>query len=279
MAATAKMRLPRDFRFLWASAAVSGLGTRISTLATPTIAVLVLHAGPLAVGAITALGTLPVLLFSMLSGVIADRGNRRRIVVSCDVVSMLATGSVPLAAALGHMTLVQLFVTTLVNGVAGNLGNITFYSIVPVVVPRSEFDRANARLEATNIVNVISGPGLGGLLLPLAAHVPGVAAIAVVVGAYLLRNVENGLWNVSMITLRRAFTPDEMFGRMVASTRTLAQGTQPIGAILGGVLGAAFGVVPVIIIGGVLMAVCGSIALDPELRRISSPGERHLAQA
>jgi MFS family permease len=406
----ADTRLPRDFTLLWGSAAVSSLGSRISLLAFPTVAVLVLHAGPLAVGALTTLGTLPLLVTSMWSGTLADRGNRRLIVVASDFVSMLATGSVPVAAALGHLTLAQLFATTLVNGVAGNLGNITFYSIVPVVVPRSDFDRANARLEGTNIVTAITGPGVGGLLiqvvgaaraitadavsfllsvllllqirdrthrvaagatssfvrdlvegarfvfgdrrlrrlaiasgvanlgggigiavvfiylyrnvglspgglglivmgtgalgallafnapaicrrvgyaralalsaasngagwliLPVAAHVPWAAAIVVIVVAYLLQMVENGLWNVSMITLRRSFTPDEMFGRMVASTRTVAQGTLPIGALIGGGLGATLGVVPTLMIGGVLMGVCGSLALDRELRAVGVP--------
>jgi MFS family permease len=408
---------PRDFRLLWASAAVSNLGSRISLLAFPTIAVLVLHAGPFAVGALTALGTLPLLLFSMLSGVIADRGDRRRIVVAADLVCMVAVGSIPLAAALGQLTLAHLFVATLVNGSAGNLGDITFYSIVPFVVERDQFDRANARLEGTNIVTAITGPGVGGaliqvfgatravaadavsfllsalllmrlrertrratttvtttfgrdlvdgarfvfgdrrlrrlaiasavanlgagigiavllihlyrnvglspaglgaitvgtglfgaliafnapvicrrtgyaralalsaaangvgwLLLPLATHTGTVGGVAIVVLAYLLMMVESGLWNVSMITLRRSFTPDEMFGRMVASTRTVAQGTTPIGALIGGGLGAAIGVVPTLIIAGVLMGLCGSLALvDPELRSVGRPGEAQAA--
>jgi predicted MFS family arabinose efflux permease len=409
---------PRDFRLLWASAAVSHLGSRISLLAFPTIAVLVLHAGPFAVGALTALGTLPLLLFSMLSGVIADRGDRRRIVVAADVACMLATGSIPLAAAFGHLTLAHLFVATLINGSAGNLGDITFYSIVPFVVPRDDFDRANARLEGTNIVTAITGPGIGGLLiqvfgaaravtadavsflvsalllvrlrehtrpaaattmtttfradlvegarfvfgdrrlrrlaiasavanlgagigiavllihlyrnvglspgavgaitvgtglvgaliafnapvicrrtgyaralalsaaangigwllLPLASGAGAAASIAIVVGAYLLMMVESGLWNVSMITLRRRFTPDEMFGRMVSSTRTVAQGTTPLGALVGGALGASLGVVPTLMIGGVLMGLCGSLALvDPELRSVGRPGEAQAA--
>jgi MFS family permease len=397
-----------DFRLMWTADAVSSLGSRVSMLAFPTIAVLVLHSGPVAVGVLTMLNTLPLLLLSMLSGVIADRGNRRGLVVGCDVVSMLATGSVPLAAALGHLTLGQLFVTTAFNGAAANLHHITFYSIVPSVVPRSEFDRANARLEGSNVAAAVIGPGVGGgliqllgaaravtadsvsflvsallllrlrdrtrrvlgpaptsfrhdlvdgarfvfgdrrlrrlalasatsnlggglglavlliflyrnvglspgglgailvgtglvgaliafnapaicrrfgyarslafsaacngagwIMLPLATHV---AAIPIVVLSYLLGAIENGLWNVSMITLRRSFTPDAMFGRMVASTRTVAQGTLPLGLLVGGGLGAHFGVVPTLMAGGALMAVSGSLALDPELIRVRAPG-------
>jgi MFS family permease len=408
----ARTRLSRDFRFLWASSAVSGLGDRVSRLAFPTIAVLVLHAGPLALGALATLQSLPLLLLSMVSGVFADRANRRRLVISCELACMLATGSVPLVAALGHLTLAQLFAATFVNGAVANLGDITFYSIVPAVVQRGDFDVANARLEGTRIVNMIGGPGVGGaliqafgsaravcadavsfllsalllvciqpspprrqsaqspasfrrdlvdgarfvfgdrrlrrlaftsgtgnfgtgmafavlliyiyrtiglspgglgiivmataavgalfafnapaicrrvgyartlaisaacdgvgwMLLPLAGHSGFTVAVVIVVTAHLLMAVESGLWNVAMITLRRAFTPDEMFGRMVASTRTVAQGTQPLGAIVGGVLGASLGVAPTIAIGGALMACCGLLALDPELRRVGAAG-------
>jgi MFS family permease len=395
----------RDFRLLWASGTVSGLGSAISMLAFPTIAVLELHAGPVAVGAMAALGTMPLLVLSMVSGVVADRGNRRRLLIGCDVISMVATGSIPVAAALGHLTIAQLFIATAVNGASGNLSDITFHSVVPSVVDRGSFDHANARLEAGQIATSITGPGLGGLLiqlfgaaravsadavsfllsalliaglrqrgrvtrevestfrrdlaegarfvfgdgrlrrlaiasavsnfgfgvggavlliylyrsvglspggvgvivmstgivgavlaynapavcrrfgyartlavsaasngvgwliLPLAA---GALAIPIVVVSYVLQMVEQGLWNVSMITLRRSFTPDTMYGRMVASTRTVAQGTAPLGAIIGGVLGATLGVVPTLMVGGALMAVCGSIALDPELTAVTA---------
>lgn len=381
-------------------------------LAFPTIAVLDLHAGPIAVGAMTTLGTLPLLFLSMISGVVADRGDRRRIVVLCDVVSMLATGSVPLAAALGHLSLGQLFVATAINGASGNLGDITFFSMVPTSVERTSFDRAQARLEGSNIATAITGPGVGGLLIQLVGaaravsadavsfaisallltglrqrgravkHVEssfrrdlvegarfvfgdrrlrrlaiasavgnfgagigmavlliylyrnvglspgglgaivmgtgvvgallafnapaicrrfgyartlalsaasngigwlilplagGAWAIPIVVFAYLLQMVESGLWNVSMITLRRSFTPDNMFGRMVASTRTVAQGTLPVGALIGGLLGATVGVVPTLMTGGALMAVCGLVALDPELVAVTAPTTRDAA--
>jgi hypothetical protein len=59
---------------------------------------------------------------------------------------------------------------------------------------------------------------------------------------------------------------------MVASTRTVAQGALPIGSLIGGGLGATLGVVPTLIIAGVLMGLCGSLALvDPDLRRVGRP--------
>jgi hypothetical protein len=51
----------------------------------------------------------------------------------------------------------------------------------------------------------------------------------------------------------------------------VAQGTIPLGAVLGGVLGATLGVVPTMIVAGVLVGVCGSLALDRELRAIRAP--------
>lgn len=114
--------------------------------------------------------------------------------------------------------------------------------------------------------------GAGLASVPLALRLPAVPVVGV---AYLLMSVENGLWNVSMITLRQSFTPDLMFGRMVASTRTVAQGTQPVGTLLGGVLGAAVGLVPTIVGGGVLVMATGVYLARPDLWR-AGRGDRRL---
>ncbi len=58
-------------------------------------------------------------------------------------------------------------------------------------------------------------------------------------------------WNVVSVSLRQTLTPDEMRGRVSGAARFLAWGTQPIGAVLGGVIAAAFGLRAPFFIGGV----------------------------
>jgi len=54
------------------------------------------------------------------------------------------------------------------------------------------------------------------------------------------------VYNVNQVGLRQAITPDRMLGRMNATMRLIVWGTIPIGALIGGILGARFGLVPVL---------------------------------
>jgi MFS family permease len=83
----------------------------------------------------------------------------------------------------------------------------------------------------------------------LAAAGGGVFAVGVVV------------YNVTQVSFRQAVTPDHLLGRMNATMRFLVWGTQPIGAIFGGVLGSALGARTTLVIG----AVGGSLAFFPVL--------------
>ena len=68
-------------------------------------------------------------------------------------------------------------------------------------------------------------------------------------------------YNVNQVGLRQAITPDRMLGRMNATMRLIVWGTIPIGALLGGVLGNVFGLVPVLW----LAAIGGSLSFLPVL--------------
>jgi MFS family permease len=75
-----------------------------------------------------------------------------------------------------------------------------------------------------------------------ALAVPVVTANAVLVGASMaLTGVTMVLWNVVTVSLRQRITPDRLLGRMNASYRLVGWGTQPLGALLGGVLAEALG--------------------------------------
>ena len=69
----------RDFDFLWAGQTVSRVGTEVSVLAIPLIAIQVLDATTFEVGALTAVETLPFLLVGLPAGAWIDRMRRRRL--------------------------------------------------------------------------------------------------------------------------------------------------------------------------------------------------------
>ncbi len=77
-----------------------------------------------------------------------------------------------------------------------------------------------------------------------------VAAVVLVLYGFLITG-----WNVVSVSLRQSLTPDELRGRVSGSARLLAWGTQPLGALLGGILGTAYGVRAPFFVGAVAYAV------------------------
>ena len=94
-----------DFLKLWAGETVSEFGSQVTLLAVPTVAILVLHAGPFQVGVLSALEFLAFPTLGLVAGVYADRLRRRPIMIACDIGRLLALGSIPVAFVLDALTL------------------------------------------------------------------------------------------------------------------------------------------------------------------------------
>ena len=157
----------RDFRLFWSARAISVAGDRISLLALPTVAILLLGASSAEVGLLNAIGTLAWPALALFAGVWVDRMRRRRILVVTDLGRAVLVGSIPVAFALGHLTFPQLLV------VAGLMGGMTvFFDLaatahVPSLVPRTDWADANAKLEVAQQAVATGAPGLAGLLITL----------------------------------------------------------------------------------------------------------------
>ncbi len=116
-------------------------------------------------------------------------------------------------------------------------------------------------------------------ILTVASAVMGLVTAPVVVFACaVLIGIGLGLWNVVAISLRQALTPDELRGRVAATARTLAWGTQPLGALLGGLIADVFGLrAPFLLAGGawvILLVVVAPIVSNQRiaaLRAESAP--------
>jgi predicted MFS family arabinose efflux permease len=91
--------------------------------------------------------------------------------------------------------------------------------------------------------------GVAYLLIPLASL--GLAFLVLVVSQLLL-DVIRATFNITAVSLRQAVTPDHLLGRMTASYRTVIWGVFPLGALAGGIAGTRLGLVPAIVIGGLL---------------------------
>jgi MFS family permease len=92
---------------------------------------------------------------------------------------------------------------------------------------------------------------------PVTSLVPALTTSALVIAAaFVAASALNIGWNIITVSLRQRIVPDHLLGRVNAGYRLLAWGTMPLGAALGGVIGARFGVVAVFWTSAVLSALC-----------------------
>ena len=168
-----------DFRQLWVGDTISQVGTQLSQLALPVLAVTVLHAGPREMGLLTAFETLAFLVVGLPAGAWVDRWRKKRVLMTGDGVRALAFGSIPLAWALGHLTLGQVYVVALLAGVATVFFDVAYQSYLPSIVAGDQMVDGNAKLQASQSVAQVAGPAVGGALLRVVSAPVLVAADAV----------------------------------------------------------------------------------------------------
>ena len=150
---------------LWSGQTVSDLGSQVSTLALPLLAVLVLKARTFEVSLLGFLGSLAFLLISLPAGVIVDRVAKRRMMLWCDVARMFLMGSIPVAAVVWHVTLWQLYVVAGAVGVLTVFFDVSYQSYLPFLVDKSQLVDGNGKLGTTSELAQLSGPSIGGALV------------------------------------------------------------------------------------------------------------------
>ncbi|MFC7650388.1 MFS transporter [Streptosporangium lutulentum] len=148
------------FRQLFIATTISQLGSQVSLLALPLVAVLALEASNFQVGALTACGTIAFLLVGLPAGAWVDRMRWRNVLIFGDVGRALVLGSVPLAWAMGALSMIQLYLVALVTGVLTVFFDVAYQSYLPHLVGREHLVEGNAKLEAVRASSQVAGPTL-----------------------------------------------------------------------------------------------------------------------
>ncbi|WP_433064342.1 MFS transporter [Dactylosporangium sp. CS-033363] len=164
----------RNFALLWIGQATSAVGSAVTSVALPLVAVSTLHAGPAPVALLTAATWVPWLLIGLPAGVWVDRWPRRRTLLIADLASAAVLVAVPIAAWTGILTMPLLLAAALLAGVAGVFTSVAFNAFLPHLVGPEHLMESNARLQTTASIALVAGPGLGGLLAQAAGPVSGV---------------------------------------------------------------------------------------------------------
>lgn len=180
-----------DFRRLWAAATGSTLGTYVTGLALPLLAVDGLRATPWQISAMTIATTAPSFLLGLVAGAWVDRLRRRPLMIACDLVRALVLIAIPAAAWLGWLTMPRLIAAAALMACAALCFDIADRSMLPSIVGRDELIDANRAITAGLTVSEASGSALGGWLVH-SLSAPGallIDAASFVWSAMLLRGI------------------------------------------------------------------------------------------
>lgn len=200
-----------DFRRLWLADAISQLGTRMTFLAAPLVAVLTLHASAFQVSLVRAAESLGALLFGLVAGAWIDRVRCRPVLLVTDFGRFAVLATVPVAAVFGSLTLGHLYVAMFVLGTLSIWFTVAHQSYLPRLLPAAELVSANAKLSANTSVAALAGASAGGFLVQLltAPLVFAVDALSFLWSALWIRSVRH-----REPPVERA--PDRHLGREIA---------------------------------------------------------------
>jgi MFS family permease len=159
------LRTERQFRLLFAGQVLSLVGDRVMLVALP-FAVLEAGGGVGAVGLVVAAELVPFLIFAIIGGVVSDRTDRRRVLVTSDVARLIvqATGGVLLLA--DAATPVSLGILAALYGTADAFFQPAFTGLLPQTVSHpGQLQQANALRGLSFSVSSIAGPAVAGVLV------------------------------------------------------------------------------------------------------------------
>jgi MFS family permease len=151
---------------LWASHAVSRLGSQITLLAVPLTAV-VLGAGAREMGWLAAAQSLPVLLLGLVAGTWVDRLPRRPLLIAADIARAALLSSIPAAALFGQLRLELLYAVAFLAGALAVVSEVAHAAYLPALVGREHLVEGNSKLAVAGQAASVAGPSLGGVLVGL----------------------------------------------------------------------------------------------------------------
>lgn len=209
----------RDFRLLWSGLIVSNLGTWMQFTTLGYVVVKMASTPALAslfVGVLGASGAVPVLLFSPIAGVVADRYPRRRVLLMTNLVTSGIALTLALLATFGRLTLWEIFALSAIRAGTQSFDAPVRQSWVALLVPRQYVGNAiGLNSVAFNAPSVVGPPIAGVLILSVgvaaAFYVNAVATLAVVAALLAMRP-----------SPRTAPPREPMFASIVAGVRFLA---------------------------------------------------------
>ncbi len=191
--ASVPLRRNREFMLLWSGQTLSELGSQISLVAYPLL-VLAVTGSPAKAGVVGFAKTVPIAVLALPAGAIADRVNRKRLMVICDGVRALALALIPIALLAGSVPYALIVAVAFIDGSGFVFTYIAERGALRQLVAREQLPEAVARNESRFFGAMLAGPPLGGLLFGIGRAVP-----------FLVDAVSYAGSTVSMLLIRSDF--------------------------------------------------------------------------
>jgi MFS family permease len=180
----------RDFRLLWIGQIVSVTGSQMQ-MAAINWHIYVLTRSALALGLVGACRAVPIILCSLMGGVVADVVDRRRLMIITQTSMLTCSGLLALVTFSGLAHVWPIFLLTAIASAAWAFDTPARQSLMPMLIPAKDFPNAVSLSMLMFHIGLISGPPLAGFLL--ASHGPGLvyainaaSFVAVILGLALM---------------------------------------------------------------------------------------------
>jgi predicted MFS family arabinose efflux permease len=154
----------RDFRLMWVGACTSSIGTWMQIVAQGWLIYRLSHSAFL-LALDQFLGGIPIFLLSLLGGVVADRVERRRILLASQYIQLVSAGTLTLLVATGMVHVWMILCLSLLSGFAQAFGGPAYSALIPTLVDREDMPNAIALNSIQFNLAVAVGPALGGMTL------------------------------------------------------------------------------------------------------------------
>ena len=166
-----RLRDQPDFVRFWCARTASGLAYQIYAVAVGWRVYALTHSATM-LGLVGLVQYLPMVLVTLLAGLVADRYNRRLVAGTCQLIAALAALALAIAALFGLDRVPTIFALVALVGGLRSFEMATMASLLPSLVPARLFPRAVAASTSATQSSAIVGPAIGGLLYAVGVAVP-----------------------------------------------------------------------------------------------------------
>jgi predicted MFS family arabinose efflux permease len=154
----------RDFRLMWIGACTSSIGTWMQIVAQGWLIYRLSHSAFL-LALDQFLGGIPIFLFSLIGGVVADRVERRKILLGSQYVQMASAGLLTILVWTGLVQVWEILCLSFISGFAQAFGGPAYQALIPTLVDHNDMPNAIALNSIQFNVAVMVGPALAGQAL------------------------------------------------------------------------------------------------------------------